>query len=159
MAEVANPVTISSAMNPIRTWRRHMLEDINRHALFHEMHRSVEETAAVVTDCLMKGSPDLTYPPNNGFSADEADALRSIPKTDAMARALRKLIADAASYPMFHLLCLADGVVDPPDLDDIEEGDHSAVQIALHDGFHESYWAWRRRRPDPGWRLDNYEGT
>ena len=27
-----------------------------------------------------------------------------------------------------------------------------------HDQFFESYWEWRERRPDPGWKLDTYEG-
>jgi hypothetical protein len=26
-----------------------------------------------------------------------------------------------------------------------------------HDALYESYWAWRRRRPNPGWRLDTCE--
>jgi hypothetical protein len=43
-------------------------------------------------------------------------------------------------------------------LDDVLDSDRTAVEIALHDGFYESYWAWRRRRPNPGWRLDTYDG-
>jgi hypothetical protein len=27
--------------------------------------------------------------------------------------------------------------------------------VFLHDDFFESYWLWRKRRPDPGWKLDN----
>lgn len=134
-----------------------MLEDIDRHALFHEMHRSIEESATAVVAQLIDGAPDMTYPPNCGLLPDEVAALASIPKTPALERALRKLVADAAAYPLFHLLSLADGVVDPPQLSDVEDRDRMSVEIALHDGFFESYWAWRRRRPDPGWKLDTYE--
>ncbi len=135
-----------------------MLKDIDRNALFHEMHRSIEEAATVAVNQLTAGEPQLTYPPNHGLLPDELAALDAIPKTPAMERALRKLIADAAAYPIFHLLCLTDGVSDPTEVSDVDERDRVAAAMMLHDGFYESYWAWRRRRPDPGWRLDAYEG-
>jgi hypothetical protein len=133
-----------------------LLEEIDRRALFHEMHRTIEETATVTVRNLMRGSSDLTYPPNCGLSSDEIAALQSLKKTPAMETALRKVIADAAAYPIFHLLSIADGVADPPDINEVSADDQTAVEITLHDGFYESYWAWRRRRPDPGWRLDTY---
>jgi hypothetical protein len=134
-----------------------VLEDIDRHALFNELHRSVERSAATAVEQLVAGTPELTYPPNHGFSADEAAALASIRKTAAMESALRKLIASAAATPVFDLLCLADGVADAASLADVQDADSMAVELMLHDGFYESYWAWRRRRPDPGWRLDTYK--
>jgi hypothetical protein len=106
----------------------------------------------------MAGRPELTYPPNQGFLPDEAAAVDSIPRTPAMERALRKLIASAAAKPIFHLLCLADGVTEAPPLEDVQDRDETAVEIMLHDRFGESYWAWRRCRPDAGWRLDVYKG-
>ena len=133
-----------------------MLEEIDLHALFHEMHRTIEETATVAAKNLMRGASDLTYPPNCGLSDEENSALQSLNKTSVMESALRKVIADAAAYPIFHLLSIADGVADPPDIDEATEGDQTAVETMLHDGFYESYWAWRRRRPDPGWRLDTH---
>ncbi len=135
-----------------------MLEDIDRHALFNELHRSVEQSATAAVEQLMTGIPDLAYPPNHGFLPDEVAALASIPKGPAMERALRKLIASAAATPIFDLLCLVDGVADAPELADVLESDSTAVDLMFHDGFYDSYWAWRRRRPDPGWRLDTYEG-
>jgi hypothetical protein len=134
------------------------LEDIDRHALFHEMHRCIEESAAVGLQGLMADKPDLAYPPNYGLLPDETDALRSIPKTAAMERALRKVIASATASPLFHLMCLADGVAGAHVLRDVTTQERTAAEIMLHDGFYESYWAWRRRRPDPGWRLDTHEG-
>ncbi len=133
-----------------------LLEEIDRHALFHEMHRTIEETATVTASNLMRGAYDLTYPPNCGLLPDEAVALQSLMKSPAMESALRKVLADAAAYPMFHLLSIADGVADPPDIESVSADDQTAAEMMLHDGFYESYWAWRRRRPDPGWRLDTY---
>jgi len=135
-----------------------LFEKIDRHALFHELHRTIEESASVTAEQLIRGSCDLTYPPNCGLSADETVALQSLPGTPALDSALRKVIADAAAYPMFHLLSLVDGVADPPSIGDLGGDDQTAKDLLLHDGFYESYWAWRRRRPDPGWQLDTYTG-
>jgi hypothetical protein len=135
-----------------------LLDGIDLHVVFHEMHRSIEEAASAAARDFMEGAPDLTYPPNHGFLPDELEALASLPRTAALEGALRKLIADAAAYPLFHLLSLADGIVDAPELDDVQPGERIAGEIMLHDGLYESYWSWRRRRPDPGWRLDTYEG-
>ncbi len=134
-----------------------MFGGIDRHVLFHEIHRSIEESATVAVEQLMAGSPDLTYPPNHGLTPDEAAALESIPKTPEMERALRKVVASAAAGPLFRLFCLVDGVADPPVALEVEERDRLA-DLPLHDGLFESYWAWRRRRLDPGWKLDTYEG-
>ncbi|MEO2091977.1 MAG: hypothetical protein ABGY75_21190 [Gemmataceae bacterium] len=135
-----------------------MLEDIDRHALFDELHRSVERSASAAVEQLLAGAPNLAYPPNYGLTPDEQAALASIQKSPAMGSALRKLIASAAATPIFDLLCLVDGVADAEMPQDVRESDATAVELMLHDGFYESYWAWRRRRPDPGWRLDTYDG-
>lgn len=135
-----------------------MLEDIDRHALFNVLHGNVEQSATKTIEQLMAGTPDLIYPPNYGLLPDEEAALASIPKTLAMERALRKLVASAVATPIFDLLCLVDGVADAPLLDDVQDADLSAANLMLHDGFFESYWAYRRRRPVPGWRLDTYDG-
>ena len=135
-----------------------MLEEIDRHVLFCELHRSIEESASLAAGNLSRGFCDLTYPPNCGLSADEVAALQALPKIAALESALRKVIADAAAYPLFHLLSLADGVADPPSIADVSKDEHATNDLMLHDGFYESYWGWRRRRPDPGWRLDTFDG-
>jgi hypothetical protein len=135
-----------------------VFEDIDRHALFNELHKSVERSAATVAEQLIAGIADLNYPPNYGFSSEEEAALAAIPKSPAMLSALRKVIASAAATPLFDLFCLVDGVADAERLEDILDSDATAAESMFHDGFYESYWAWRRRRPDPGWRLDTYEG-
>jgi hypothetical protein len=130
-----------------------LFEQIDRNSLFHEMHRAIEETATVSVRMLMEANAELDYPPNAGLMPDERTALGALLRTPALERALRKVIADAAAYPLFHMLCIADGVADPPVLHDDLREDVSS-KLSLHDGLYESYWAWRRRRPDPGWKLD-----
>jgi hypothetical protein len=135
-----------------------LLDDIDRNTLFHEMHRTIEEAATTAARELMTGAAEVAYPPNGGLLPDEIAALASIPRTPELESAPRKMLADAAAYPLFHLLCLADGVADPPELGPDFTADEAPAGLPLHDGLYESYWAWRRRRPDPGWRLDNFEG-
>ncbi len=135
-----------------------MLEDIDRGSLFVEIHRSIEEAASHYARSVMGGEAHLSYPPNHGFIPEEEAALNSIPKTEAMESALRKLLASAAAYPIFHLMSLAEKVGEPQEIGEVHEDDEAAIRLLLHDGFYESYWAWRRRRPDPGWRLDQYDG-
>jgi hypothetical protein len=124
------------------------------HGIFHEVHRSIEESVTHTVEQLKSDSVEMTYPPNNGFTPAELKALRTIAKTKSMQSALRKLMADAAASPLFHLFCMIDGVADPPELTDIQDNEQDDVELMLHDGFYSSYWAWRRRRPDPGWSLD-----
>jgi hypothetical protein len=126
-----------------------MFYHIDRHALFHEVHCAIEESATKAARQLMEGDPELYYPPNHGFSADELAALRAIPRTPSIESALRKMLAATAAYPVFHLFCLVDGVTDPAEID-IQDDDRADVD----DDFYASYWAWRRRRPNPGWQLD-----
>lgn len=134
-----------------------MFEDISRHVLFNELHRLIERSATAAAEQMMAGTPELVYPPNHGFSSDEQAALASLAKTPELESACRKLIASASAATIFDLLCLADGVSDPAPLADIQAGDSTATNLMLHDGFFESYWAWRRRRSDPGWRLDTFD--
>lgn len=132
-----------------------MFDSIDRRILLLEMHRAIEESATAVARHLMEFKSEISYPPNGGLLPDELAAIESLPRSPTLESALRKLIAEAAAYPVFHILSLADGVIDPLELD--ESGIQRSNCEMLHDEFYESYWAWRKRRPDPGWRLDCYE--
>lgn len=133
-----------------------MLEEVRSVVLLLEMHREIEAAATKAVGELIKGEHNLQYPPNGGFTERERLALKSMPKSPELESALRKIIADAAAWPLFHLFCLADGVIDPDvnALSQVPQDDG----MMLHDALYDSYWAWRKQRPDPGWRLDNYEG-
>jgi len=120
----------------------------------------------------------LSYPPNSGFTTAEGNALSGIPQVPGMESALRKTIASAAAAPLFRLLSILDGVADPPLGAPDEAGrcwlgaqiepnrwNGEAEAIAkreslgfLHNQFYESYWTWRNKRSDPGWKLDTHEG-
>jgi hypothetical protein len=134
-------------------------------ALFIEVHRAIEDSARYATNPLVPDGklPRLTYPPNGGLSDEEREALAGLASRPEVVSGLRKLIADAIASPMFTFLNLLDGTGDPLHLtaDDwpgFELIETETGEQMLHEHFFESYWAWRARRPDPGWRLDNYDG-
>jgi hypothetical protein len=115
-------------------------------ALFREVHRAIRETADVTVRQLRDKTPELNYPPNAAFTADEREALAELTLSPAACSALTKLIADAASYPLFHLFSLIDGVVDPADAPAGWDGVHLGEGMnepdpMLHDELYESYWA------------------
>ena len=129
-------------------------------SLFLEIHREIESAGSRAAEHLSRGAaPELTYPPNCGLTPAELDALRTIRHTPVLESAMRKVFADAAAAPIFHLLCLLDGVADPVDFDrpwsptalHSDEND-----LMLHDRLGESYWAWRERRT-ADWRLDTLD--
>src|SRR5438309_900220 len=113
--------------------------------LFREVHRAIRETAAVTVRQLRDKTPELAYPPNGILTPDERHALAALMLSPAACSALTKLIADAASYPLFHLFSLIDGVVDPMDAPAGWRGVHlgqgmSEPDPMLHDMLYESYW-------------------
>ena len=142
-----------------------MLTQREKEALFIEIHRAIEDAAARTAAALRAGAVDLAYPPNAGLSPAEQAALQSLKVTRDLESALRKVLADAASTPLFQFFTLLDGVGGPREYDgewlglvlSKPGGDEEQGEM-LHDEFFDSYWQWRARRPDPGWKLDTYEG-
>jgi hypothetical protein len=135
-----------------------------------EMHRSIERAATGMAEQLQSSKiPSLLYPPNDGFTEDEIAAIRDLQISSSLKSALRKVIASAASEPLYHLICILDGIGDPMELDEPWLGARIEPRSNKTEGsedieplrydFYESYWAWRHRRPNPGWRLDTYEGA
>ena len=123
---------------------------LTRGALFRELHASIEETAAAAAGILGDASSnlDLSYPPGAALSASEVDALRSLEVSPAAREAIRKLIADACSRPVFEFLSLLDGVADPIDLEGATwvglslETRRESDEIMLHDEFFETYGSY-----------------
>ncbi|HYG83059.1 MAG TPA: hypothetical protein VD861_21865 [Pyrinomonadaceae bacterium] len=141
-----------------------MMTEQEKEALLIEVHRYIEDAATRTAAALRAGSVGILYPPNGGLTDAEQAALASLTVTPDLESALRKVIADAASIPLFHFFCLLDGVGTPQEYDggwiglalsrpneDEDQGDF------LHDEFNDTYWTWRKVRPDPGWKLDTYE--
>lgn len=142
-----------------------MLSDGRREALLIEVHRTIEEAATQAAEVIAGVQPiaAVGYPPNGGLSEAEASLVRSGGRGAEAVPALRKIVAEAASAPIFRLFTLIDGVGDPEDWDgewspiELREASDDEDQPMLHDELFESYWAWVERRGDPGWRLDSAE--
>jgi hypothetical protein len=136
-----------------------------RDALFLEIHKLIEQAAVDAVEGLATSNSRLTYPPNGGLTEEEQTEVARLDLNPILKIALRKIIADAASVPIFHLFCLIDGVADPEGYDGLWLGyrlvlpskGEPAPSSRLHDEFFETYWKWRRTRQDAGWRLDNLE--
>lgn len=122
--------------------------------LLRETHRFIDEAADTALERLAAGSArTLYYPPGGRGGADlldetEARVLAQVVSSDLVRGALRKVLREAASSPLFHLFALIDGVADPADWSgDVwlgaelrpPEGDRD--RDMLHDGFYDSYWA------------------
>lgn len=123
-----------------------------RQALFRELHRSIDEAAS---DCVARafagGDSSLEYPPGGELTEAELAALRKLADSPDARAALEKLVANACSWPVFHLFSLMDGVADPETdvgewfgvtLESKQEGDDGM----LHDEFLESCSAYRDGR-------------
>ena len=86
----------------------------SRRAVFAETHKAIDEAAQSVIDCLdAKAKPEQAYPPGMEFSPEELKYLASIDIAPEAKEVLKKIIADACSYPLFHLMSLLDGVTEP----------------------------------------------
>ena len=139
------------------------LTDARRAALLVEVHRAIEQAAGQAAELLagVSSEPDLAYPPNAGFSAPELSTLTQGLAGPEAVGAIRKVVADAAAAPLFHLFALMDGVAEPEDwqgewapVDLSETPEDGPAKAMLHDEFFETYWSWVAKRPNVGWRLD-----
>lgn len=141
------------------------LSDKNRNTLLIGVNRDIETTVEEITEAMAKKRLNnlLSYPPNCGFTPEELKALENIKMDNDLKSALRKILAEACSRPLFSLFNYIDGTGDPgkdwtsvsfldKELDTDEEGEF------LHDKFFELYWEWRKLRPKKDWKLDTYEG-
>ena len=68
------------------------------------MHRSIEEVATKVASELRSGVASLYYPPNSGLTDDENRAIAELRSIVGLESALRKIVASAASFPLYHLI-------------------------------------------------------
>ncbi len=136
------------------------LSEANRRTLLIAANQSVEEYATGCAEALEGGQdPGMIYPPNGGFTSEEAQALKLLQGNAVLKSALRKVLADCAAGVVFDLLNLIDGTTEP------KQGQWSEVMLVdktigdedrefLHDEFFGAYWDWLESRPDKTWRLD-----
>jgi hypothetical protein len=124
-------------------------------ALFFEMHKEIEQATAVALNWFgpSQRGTNIAYPPGASLTAEEKLALKNLNLSPAAQSALKKLVTDTASAPLFRLFTLMDGVADPESgdldpwlgvdftekpLDSDDEGD------MLHDEFFASFWEYKR---------------
>jgi len=123
-----------------------MIKKELRDALFIEIHKAIEESAESVAQLQ---TSHLSYPPGVELTPEETAALQTLNLSAVARSALRRLAANACSYPLFQFFCLLDGVADPEsEPDDVWLGATLAEkpdedEPMLHDEFYESYWLWK----------------
>jgi hypothetical protein len=134
-----------------------MISEEIQKVLLTEIHKSIEEAATYTVKVLGNSSQDiaLAYPPNNTLTPEEKTAIQGLVLHDAARSALKKIILDATSVPIFHLFSLMDGVTDP-ETEEIEvwpgvafcpkSGDEETEDdgLMLHDNLFESYWEYKK---------------
>ena len=139
-----------------------MLTDAQMTALMLHVHATIEDHARYAANALAPSGrlSRPSYPPNGGYTEAEVAALDGLASTPDRVSGLRKLVAEAIASTVFSLFNVIDGTGDPLTSTDwlgfelVELDDDADVVPMLHDEFFETYWAWRERRPDPGWTLD-----
>lgn len=139
----------------------------NIETLMLSLHMKIEEYSEYLSTQINNGNPieHVTYPPNNGFTIEEIDSLRLLSSNQTLKSALRKLLADNIAGVLFDFFNYIDGTGDPEgklgkwtELSFIDKTDEIEPPIEmLHDKFYETYWNWRKIRPNQEWKLDNYE--
>jgi hypothetical protein len=118
-----------------------------RRALLLEMHRKIDQAAAAGLSMLENRGPTPVYPPSVELTQDEIVALTGLRLSATARSAFEKIFRDVAAAPLFDLLALMDGVVDPEAAESDEpwlgvtvvegRGDDDAM---WHDELFETYW-------------------
>lgn len=127
-----------------------MIDKKVREALFWEIHKAIDEASGSVVNEL--GAAELSYPPGVELTPEENAALAGLRLNDAAQSGLKKLVADACAWPLFHFFSLMDGVADPEaernedwrgaTIEKKGEGD----DVMLHDELYETYWVYGERK-------------
>ena len=147
------------------------LNEHQQNALLVKANAEVEQRAddAARIICGLDPVGEVAYPPNGGLLDGELAQLERLRQHPESVAPVRKIVADAISRAIFHFLSCIDGVAEPPGYTDpwlpislhmpIDESEDEPEDLDMyHNSFFDAYWDWRDQRPDPGWRLDNWEG-
>ena len=116
-------------------------------ALLFEMHKAINESSNSATNDIE--NLDLTYPPGIDFTSSELLALKNMDLSGDAKSALKKIITDACSYPLFQLFSLLDGVADPNDINEwcglTLTNKNEQDEEMLHDDFYESFHDYQNK--------------
>jgi hypothetical protein len=136
----------------------HPINPTNRLTLMLALHEDINNVASYVTEFIMSGNFKPTYPPNEELSLEERDALSALKAIPSIESALKKVIRDVASSPLFLLFTYLDGVTEPTDdeswsgvaLIDMPEDEAFDEELSseemLHDNFFGTYWDWKEKK-------------
>ena len=130
-----------------------MIDKETQKALFIEIHRAIEEAASSVIKDLEGSGQELkvTYPPGYApLTPEEKVAIQNLKLSPEARSGLKKIILDAASYPLFQLFALMDGVADPETGSfDVWRGISFCPKeetLMLHDELYGSFWDYEKIR-------------
>ncbi|WP_282050324.1 hypothetical protein [Maribacter aquivivus] len=139
------------------------LSENNKKTLLVSIHKLIEENASyTVNDLEHKRTNQLiNYPSNGGLTELEKSELEKMELNSTLKSALRKVFASNTADVIFSFLNIIDGTSDPT----VEFGEWKEVMLVdfndgnemdsmLHDDFYETYWDWKEKRINPGWKLD-----
>ncbi len=132
-------------------------------SLLVSIHQLIEESANHTVNDIDNNKTDnlIDYPPNGGLTDAEKLELSKLSGNPILKSALRKVLASNTSDAFFGFLNILDGTSDPT----VEYGEWGEVMLVdfdeenemdsmLHDDFFGTYWDWKEKRPNPGWKLD-----
>jgi hypothetical protein len=120
-------------------------------ALLLETHSAIENSASVAIEAIKKEQYQISYPYGVSFTREEQKALAKLRADPNVLTALRKILLDSASYPVFHLLTLMDGVSGPQNYNEFWHGvkfctrsEDDTEDLDLHDEFYATYDEWKK---------------
>ena len=139
------------------------LSENNKKSLLVSIHQLIEENASNTADELEQKRTNhlINYPSNGGFTELERLELEQLEFNPTLKSALRKIFASNTADTFFSFLNIIDGTIDPTvEYDEWEDvmlvdfNEENEIDSMLHDDFYETYWDWKEKRTDPGWKLD-----
>lgn len=118
-------------------------------ALLLETHRAIESSANFAIEEIKKQHYQVSYPYGVHLTPEEQKALAKLCADPNIQTAFRKILLDVASYPIFQLFTVMDGVSDLQNYDEFWRGvkfcprsDSDALD--LHDEFYATYDEWKK---------------
>lgn len=133
-----------------------MISSAAKRAVLVDLHRAIDEAADSAMAIIGSRGVEPTYPPGIELSEGEIVALSNLKLPEDAKTALRKVLVDTASRPLFQWFAVVDGVADPVGLPADEEPwlglelsakeDDTEEDTVWHDEFFETYWAFHDNR-------------
>lgn len=139
------------------------LSENNKKSLLVSVHQLIEENAShTINELELKKTEQLiNYPSNGGLTESEKLELEQLEFNQTLKSALRKVFASNTADTFFAFLNIIDGTIDPTvEFGEWEEvmlvdfNEENEIDTMLHDDFYGTYWDWKEKRTDPGWKLD-----